>query len=177
MSMDNDTSLIIPVTTAAFIQPFRTRYLDRPGVTMPPHITVRAPFKPVRTITADDYHTLARMCASFPPFAFTLRRLARFAETGVLYLAPEPTEPFRALYHKLSTQYPEPPENHATVVFHLTLARKHPPDLDQLAAEFDRTYGAHLPIQAIATELSLYERREERWFKEAAFPLGQPQVT
>ena len=88
--MSNDTSLIIPVAEAAFVQPFRERHLHRPGVTMPPHITVRAPFEPLRELIGDDYHTLATLCASCSPFTFRLARLARFAEIGVLYLEPEP---------------------------------------------------------------------------------------
>jgi hypothetical protein len=55
----------------------------------------------------------------------------------------------------------------------LTLARKQPPDLDQLEAEFNRSYGGQLPIRAMALEVSLYEKRGERWYKEACFPLGK----
>ncbi len=171
--MDNDTSLIIPVAEAAFLQPFRTHYLHRPGVTMPPHITVPAPFQPLRELAKDDYRRLTTRCASFPSFAFTLGRLARFAEWGVLYLAPEPIEPFMALSEALSAPTPPPLENHASIVFHLTLARKQPADLDQLEAAFNRTYAAQLPIRAVALEVSLYEKRSERWFKAASFPLGK----
>jgi 2'-5' RNA ligase len=176
MAMGNDTSLIIPVAEAAFTQPFRERYLNRTGVTMPPHITVRAPFKQPHELIEDGHHTLATLCASFSPFPFTLARLARFAEIGVLYLEPEPTEPFMALYQALFTHYPEPPDKHPLVVFHLTLAHQESSDLDRLEAEFSRRYGASLPIQAIATEISLYQKREERWFKEASFPFGQSTV-
>lgn len=170
--MDYDTSLIMPVSEAAFLQPFRERYLHRPGVTMPPHITVPAPFKPLRELATDGYLRLTTICASVPAFAFRLERLARFNESGVLYLTPEPTEPFMALSEALSAPEPPPLENHASIVFHLTLARKQPPDLDLLEAEFNRAYGAQLPIRAAALEVSLYEKRDERWFKEASFPLG-----
>jgi 2'-5' RNA ligase len=173
MFMDNDTSLIIPVTEAVFLQPFREHYLHRPGVTMPPHITVPAPFKPLRELAKDNYRTLTTRCASFPSFAFTLGQLDRFAEWGVLYLAPEPIEPFMALSEALSAPASPPLEDHARIVFHLTLARKQPPDLDQLEAEFNRTYGGQLPLRAVASEVSLYEKRGERWFKEASFPLGK----
>jgi 2'-5' RNA ligase len=172
MAMDNDTSLIIPVPEAAFLQPFRERYLHRPGVTMPPHISLPTPFKPLGELARDGYLRLSTICASFPAFTFPLARLARFNDSGVLYLTPEPTEPFKALSEALSAPYPPPLENHASIVFHLTLARKQPPDLDLLEAEFTRAYGAQLPIRALAVEVSLYEKRGERWFKEASFPLG-----
>jgi hypothetical protein len=170
--MDNDTSLIIPVPEAAFLQPFRERYLHRPGVTMPPHVTVPAPFKPLRELARDAYLALTTICASFPAFAFTLERLARFEDTGVLYLAPDPIEPFTALSEALSAPAPPPLGSHARIIFHLTLARKQPPELDRLEAEFNRTYGARLPVRALASEISLYEKRGERWFREASFPLA-----
>jgi 2'-5' RNA ligase len=169
--MDNDTSLIIPVREAAFLQPFRERFLHRPGVSMPPHITVPVPFRPLRELASDGYRSIAAVCAAFPAFAFSLERLARFDETGVLYLAPEPVAPFMALSEALSAPELPPLGNHASIVFHLTLARKQPPDLDLLEAEFSRTYGAQLPIRAQALEVSLYEKRGERWFREASFPL------
>jgi hypothetical protein len=172
--MDNDTSLIIPVGEAAFLQPFRARYLHRPGVTMPPHITVPTPFRPLRELAQDNFRRLSSACAAFPSFAFRLARVARFADTGFLYLAPEPIEPFMILSQMLSEGDPEPPEHHG-VVLHLTLAGRYPSDLDRLEAEFDQTYGAHMPIQALAAEVSLYEKRGERWFKQATFALGKLQ--
>jgi len=171
--MDNDTSLIIPVAEAAFLQPFRAQYLHRPGVTMPPHITVRAPFKPLHELTADDHHALGALCASFAPVAYTLTHLDRFADIGVLYAAPEPTAPFLALSQALDARFLEPPDRHPTVVFHLTLAGHHPADLDRVAAAFERAYGARLPIHAVAWELRLYARRDEQWVEAAAFPFGQ----
>src|SRR5215217_5999060 len=139
--MDNDTSLIIPVTEAAFLQPFRVGYLHRPGVTMPPHITVSTPFRPLREYASDAFRNLTTVCASFPSFMFTLARVARFADTGFLYLAPEPIEPFVVLSQALSGEHSEPLENHTDVVFHLTLAGKYPSDLDRLETEFYQTYG------------------------------------
>jgi hypothetical protein len=170
--MDNDTSLIIPVSEASFLQPFRERYLHRPGVTMPPHITVPTPFRPLRELAKDEFHLLREVCASFPSFTFTLQQLARFADTGFLYLAPEPIEPFIALSEAIYRAYGEPLRDDASVVLHLTLAGKHPSDLDRLESEFYQSYRSHLPIQAVAEEVSLYEKREERWFKEASFPFG-----
>ncbi|HEU5086147.1 MAG TPA: 2'-5' RNA ligase family protein [Roseiflexaceae bacterium] len=172
--MDNDTSLIIPVSEAAFVQPFREQYLHRPGVTMPPHITLATPFKPVRELAVDGYRRLSEICAAVPAFAFRLERHARFEETGVLYLAPEPSEPFLALSSLLSAPEPPPTGQHASIVFHLTLARKQPPELDRLEAEFRRLYAAQLPIHGLARQVSLYEKRGERWFKQATFALAAP---
>ena len=172
--MDNSTSLIIPVTEAAFLQPFRAQYLQRPGVTMPPHITL-APFLPLCAITADDHQDLAAMCASLPSFAFRLTHTARFEQIGVLYLAPHPTDQFMALYKAIRARFPEPPDTHPSVVFHLTLAGHHPFGLDRIAAAFEAAYRMHLPIHAVARELRLYARHNEGWTETAAFPFGHAQ--
>jgi len=157
---------------AAFLQPFRAQYLHRPGVTMPPHITL-APFLPLPAITADVHRELAAMCASLPSFAFKLTHTARFEQIGVLYLAPHPTELFMALYKAIRARFPEPPDKHPSVVFHLTLAGHHQSDLDRIAAAFDAAYHTHLPIHAVARELRLYARHDERWVETTAFPFGR----
>jgi 2'-5' RNA ligase len=140
---------------------------------MPPHITVPTPFRPLHEYARDGFRILTTVCASFPSFAFTLTRLARWPDTGYLYLAPEPIEPFLALSQVFSGEHTQPPEQQRDVVLHLTLAGKYPANLDRLEVEFYQIYGAYLPIEAVATEVSLYEQREERWFKEASFPLGK----
>jgi hypothetical protein len=78
-----------------------------------------------------------------------------------------------ALYDALWTHFPEPPNKHSSVVFHLTLAGHHPSDLDSIAAVFEAAYGARLPIQAVACELRLYARRGEGWTEAAAFPFNR----
>ena len=170
--MDGDTSLIIPVGEAAFLQPFRTQYLQRPGVTMPPHITIRSPFLSLPAISPADNLDLAALCASFSRFSFLLTHTARFAQIGVLYLAPEPTEPFLTLYNALQARFPGSRGKHPSVVFHLTLAGHHPADLDRITAAFEASYRARLPIQAVARELRLYARRDAGWAEITAFPLG-----
>jgi 2'-5' RNA ligase len=169
--MNNDTSLIIPVAEAAFLQPFRAQYLQRPGVTMPPHITIR-PLQRLPAITADDHRELSALCASLPSFEFRLTHNARFREIGVLYLAPEPTEPFLKLYQALRNRFPEPPDKHPSVVFHLTLAGHHPSDLDSIEAAFDAAYRMHVPIHAVARELRLYARHDQRWVETTTYAFG-----
>ncbi len=175
MESHNPTSLIIPVAEAVFVQPFRVKHLHRPGVTMPPHITVRSPFKVVGVITPQVLQTLATLFQSHPPFDFTLVSTARFSDTGVLYLAPEPVTSFHVLSRAIDTQFPDLPVEHPHPVFHLTLARKHATGLDTIAEEFDREYASQLPIPARATEVHLYELRTNIWVKHSSFMLGHRQ--
>jgi hypothetical protein len=90
-------------------------------------------------------------------------------------MEPDPIEPFMALYKQLYAQYAEPASDYPTVVFHLTLTRTEHLDIDTLEAEFFRTYGASLPIKGLAREVCLYEKHDERWFRETTFPLGNSQ--
>jgi len=169
MDQTSSTSLIIPVDAAAELQPFRIRYLHRPGVTMPPHVTVLSPFLPIGAIDADVRETLRTTCATFPPFAFTLARLRSFADTGVLYLEPEPVEALLALQRAIAAACrvvaPDSP------VFHLTLAGLHPGGLDPIAEEFVRRFGAQLPMAAQATQVCLFELRGAVWLEQACFAL------
>jgi 2''-5'' RNA ligase len=165
------TSLIIPVPEANFVQPFRVKHLHRPGVTMPPHITLRAPFKPTADIDANVLNTLTRVFETHRQFRFTLAGTARFADTGVLYLVPEPSEPFHALHHAIQLYYPDPAPKHLQAVMHLTLARSNIQELEGLEREFTREYGAQLPIEATATEISLFEKRGATWVWQTSFPL------
>ncbi|MDP9315197.1 MAG: 2'-5' RNA ligase family protein [Chloroflexota bacterium] len=175
MESQNPTSLIIPVAEAVCVQPFRVKHLHRPGVTMPPHITVRSPFKVVEDITPQVLRTLATLFRAYPPFDFMLGCTARFRDTGVLYLAPEPVTSFQALARAIDTQFPDLPVEHPHPVFHLTLAGKHPTGLDTIAEEFDHEYGSQLPITARATQVHLYELRTNIWVKHTSFMLGHGQ--
>lgn len=169
MDHTTSTSLIIPITAAASLQPFRDRYLHRPGVTMPPHVTLLSPFLAPSAIDATARDILRATCAAFPAFAFHLVRLGRFATPGVLYLEPEPIGALLALRSAVAEMCAvmltdEP-------VFHLTLAGWHPTELDTIAERFLQTYGDQLPLGAQATEVCLYVERGERWLLQECFSL------
>jgi 2'-5' RNA ligase len=166
------TSLVVPVQEANFIQPFRLKHLHRPGVTMPPHITLRSPFKPMRDIDRKVLSTLAELFGSHPQFRFVLAETAHFSDTGVLYLVPEPAEPFHVLSQAVQLQYPDPAPKHLRAVMHLTLARSTARELDVLEREFNDEYRTWLPIEATATEVYLFEKREASWVWQTSFSLS-----
>ncbi len=168
----NSTALVIPVREAEFVQPFRARHLRRPGVTMPPHVTLRSPFKYMQDIDRSVFDDLTHLFARHARFRFALRATARFPDTGVLYLAPEPAAPFLRLSQAIREKYRDPPPAFASPVMHLTLARSDTEELDRIEDEFHREYGGRLPIKATATEACLFEKREEAWVKRASFTLA-----
>jgi 2'-5' RNA ligase len=108
-----------------------------------------------------------------PRFTLTLARTAWFGDT-VLWLAPEPDRPLRALTTALSARFPQCPPyggEFTDVVPHLTVGDGHPKaDLDAAAG----AVAAHLPIRTAVTEITLMTgRREPRtWHALARFPLG-----
>jgi 2'-5' RNA ligase len=134
-----------------------------------PHITLIYPFMPASRLNASVEEELRRLVARFEPFDFELAQVGRFP--GILYLVPEPAEPFVALVEALSARWPEhPPYRGAfdTVIRHLTVAHGRGPLA--LTDELARA----LPIRASATEVDLMVMgRNGRWSQRASFRLGE----
>ena len=72
---------------------FRDKYDSSAAAGMPAHITPLYPFKPPAELGADALESLQNC---FVPFSYSLAAIRRFG-SEVLYLAPEPDEPFREL--------------------------------------------------------------------------------
>lgn len=156
------SALLVPVAAAAGVCPPR-----RDG--MPPHITVLYPFLGSRRLHGADA-AIREVLSGFCAFEFALTRVGRLP--GVLYLAPEPAEPFLALTAACARRWPQHPPYggaHRTVVAHLTLAEgPEPPGLAERAA-------ALLPIEATAEEVWLMTRRPgRRWRRRATAVLRRP---
>jgi hypothetical protein len=156
------TALLIPVPEAEpVVGDLRRRY-DAAENGVPAHVTILAPF-------GDTDEGLAELFAAFEPFDFALARLERWP--GVLWLAPEPAEPFSALTRAVWERYPEyPPYEgaHETVIPHLSVGHhvEPPPEVD---AELRR----RLPIAARATHIvQLEEHAPDRWRERGRLALG-----
>jgi 2'-5' RNA ligase len=150
------TSIVIIVKEASFLQSFREEHLQRPGVTIPPHITVRSPFMPSAAIDEQVRHRLRGICAPFASLTFTLGQIDRFQDPGVLYLVREPSESFYYLSEAIQEEFSL--EAVGRPVYHLTLAGWHPSELDRIELKFHLRYANQLPISAQATVISLYEQ-------------------
>ena len=142
---------------------------------VPAHITVLYPFKAPEAITPTDLRTLAQLFSTFPAFDVTLEEFRRF--THVLYLAPEPATPFRALTEAVAARFPDyPPYGGAydEVIPHMTVAQADDPrDLDQIEAEFAAKCNTGLPIHAHVTEIVLLDNATGIWRRRAVFPLSR----
>jgi 2'-5' RNA ligase len=153
---------------------WRHRYtLDAPAG-IPAHVTILFPFvEPERLGEVEA--RLAELIAAVPAFDVTFARTARFPE--VLYLDPEPAEPFVALTHAIEREWPDQPPyggHSETIVPHLTVAE--PEDLalvDAIAAAVE----SRLPIVTRVSEASVFvEDHAGQWHEHGRLPFGQSGV-
>jgi 2'-5' RNA ligase len=140
---------------------------------VPAHVTVVFPFLPPERIDDAVVAEVAAVAGSVPAFDVTLARVAWFGDR-VVWLAPEPAEPFRALTLAVWRRFPEAPPYeglYTDVVPHLTIGHAAPPELLAEAAE---DVAAHLPIAARveAVHLMVRDGPAERWRIVRELPLG-----
>jgi 2'-5' RNA ligase len=144
----------------------------KPSRGVPAHVTILFPFVPAPSIDDSLLNALEALFARFDPFAFELRECRRFP--AVLYLAPEPPEPFVALTEAVVVAYPDflPYEGvFDSIVPHLTVAEGLPALLNRAEAEV----RPRLPIRADAHEVLLLEEADPaagEWGARARIPLG-----
>lgn len=143
---------------------------DVPSDGIDAHMTVLAPFL---TESRIDETLLAGLRAIFnahEAFDVTFARTARFP--GVLYLAPEPDAPMRALIAAVFERWPECPPyggEFADPTPHLTVVFARGEDVEDAAG---RALAPHLPIRTRATAVDLVCFDGERWNVRERFPLG-----
>jgi hypothetical protein len=175
--MEFESALIVAVPEAEpLVKALRERFDPSAAVGVPAHITILYPFVPPGEITPAVVDELRQFFASFAAFDFVLPELRRFPT--VLYLAPAPAEPFKALIHAVVERYPDYlPYGGAfpvsQVIPHLTIA-----DVDEAAQiedierEFTQQHAAQLPVKATANEVLLIENTSGRWETRQGFALA-----
>jgi 2'-5' RNA ligase len=168
------SALVVPVSEAseavdAWLERTATA---KPSAGIPAHITIVFPFVPARSIDDELIANLRAIFGRFEAFAFIAVRALRFP--AVLYLAPEPPEPFVALTEAVISSYPQYPPYEGefdTIVPHLTAAEGDPAVLAAAEVEIQQ----FLPVQALAREVTLLEEIEPdsgRWQVRETFRLG-----
>lgn len=161
---------MLPVPEAEhLLRPWRSRHTDDGRLGMWAHVTLLYPFLAPREVPS-RLGSLRTQLAGHEPFAFRLTELRRF-DGGVLYLAPEPEERFRALLADVQAPYPDRPVYggvHADVVPHCTVVHT---DDEAVLREAEAALRQHLPLHALATEAWLVEQLPEGWSVRARLPL------
>jgi 2'-5' RNA ligase len=138
---------------------------------IPPHVTLLVPFVPAEELSQVE-DRLARLLGQAEPFGVTFERPARFPT--VLYLEPQPSEPFTALTEAIAQEWPEHPPyegEHETVIPHLTVAES---EDEELLRRIEADVAPKLPVRAQVSEAQLYvEDASGRWHQRRALPLAR----
>jgi 2'-5' RNA ligase len=165
------SALIVAVPEAEpLVGEWRLRY-DNARLGIPAHITLLFPFVPAEELDEALFGELRELFAVRPSITFTLTRLAEFPDQ-TLWLAPEPSEPFRKLTELIFERYPDyPPYEgiHEGVIPHLTVTEGDA----SLRAELDADLTPHLPVHAEARDVVLLEEQADgHWRARERFLLS-----
>jgi 2'-5' RNA ligase len=176
MTSKIESALLIQVPEAEpLVGSYRNKYDPSEAWGIPAHITVLYPFIPPNEITESNIKALQNLFAQFPRFKAKLAGTRMFPDA--LYLFPEPGIPFRELTGAVYGLYPVfPPYGgaYADVIPHLTVAQVNDKEfLGQIAADFDKSFNARLPISIEISEVALWENSSGDWRLRAKFPLGE----
>jgi hypothetical protein len=135
----------------AVVQPFRLEHDPVATAGVPAHITLIVPWLPPVEIRPADLEELADALHSTDAFDFLLARVCWFGRR-VLWLAPEPVQPFLDLVQLLSDRFGTPPyeAEFDEVVPHLTVG--HASDGAELNAVAEQL-TLKLPMKCRAEEV------------------------
>jgi 2'-5' RNA ligase len=171
------SAVLIPVPEAEpVIGQLRTRLDPAAGWGVPAHVTVLFPFVAPDAIDGAVIERVAAAVASVRAFDCEFARTGWFDE-DVLWLAPEPAWPFRALIsaaHSAFPQYPPFGGAYADLMPHLTVGHRPAEDAGALRAA-DAQVGPSLPIRANVTQAWLMTGAQspDSWHTTAELPLGK----
>ena len=171
----DELALVVLVPEAEFlVKAFRDRYDPSAVAGVPAHITLLYPFRSPGEIDQAMLDDLRGCFQGFASFRFSLALIRRFPD-GVVYLAPDPDEPFRQLVQAIWDRYPETPPyggKWLDIVPHLSVAWvKDEQRCDRIADDFTRAAREKLPISATAAEVTLMAKRSGHWRMHATFGL------
>lgn len=157
----------------AVVGDLRARLDRSAGWGVPAHVTLLYPFRNPDRIDDRARAALAAAVAGVPAFALTLTRTAWFGD-NVLWLLPEPDQPFRDLTAALHQRFPDCPPyggEHPELVPHLTIGHDVPVEVLRAA---ERAVRPRLPIRTTVTVARLMQEgaTDGRWHTVADYPLG-----
>jgi 2'-5' RNA ligase len=157
-----ETALVIVVPEAeALVSEWRTQYDWSAQRGVPAHITLLYPFAPTERVDDELLSQLRKLFVAEAGISFELARVARFPE--VAWLAPEPSEPFKALTDLIARHfrdYPPYEGAHDVVIPHLTVAEGG----TELQDRVEAALAPRLPIEARADHVAFLAEDEKGWW-------------
>ena len=168
-----ESAIIVPVAVPIAITRLRDRMDPSAAAGVPAHVTLLYPFMPVGQLNDDVRRTIERIVATEPSFTVRFSSVARWP--NVVYLPPEPADPFRRLTGALAAAFPGyPPYEgaHDEVVPHMTVAQDVP---DDYYAAAEHALPGLLPVRDVVREAWLIGHLPEQpWHTLWRLPLGDP---
>lgn len=165
------TALLITVPEAdPLVSGARKKYDPSAGAGVPAHVTVLYPFLPVERIDDAVTAELRALFAAQEPFALDFTGFGRFPD--LLWLAPQPDAPLRALTAAVEARWPQAPPyrgEYGDPVPHLTVAGGQPQEVYEA---LEREIGSALPLRAGVTGVHLVVNDGVRWRLRETFPLA-----
>ncbi|MFD5061892.1 2'-5' RNA ligase family protein [Streptomyces sp. NPDC058394] len=170
-----ETALIVRVSEAEpVVGGWRERFDGSVGAGVPAHVSLLYPFLHQDRIDEQVLGVLSELFGSCSAFDLRFRECGRFP--GVLFLAPEPDAPLRALTAAVVDRWPEAPPyggRFSEVIPHLTVANGQEPSvLDAVEADL----ASRLPVTTRASSVQLLVFDGVVWHERADFTLRAPQV-
>jgi 2'-5' RNA ligase len=165
------SALVVEVPEAEpAVHDWRLKY-DNARLGVPAHITLLFPFFPAERLDEHVRVELRDLFATQPSISFSLTSVTVFPDETI-WLAPEPSEPFRRLTELIVERYPEyPPYEgiHNDIIPHLTVTSGDGSLREEVAADL----APHLPIHAQTRAVTLLaEDDSERWSVGERFSLA-----
>ena len=165
-----DTAVLLPVPQVdPVVDRWRQQYEPGWAKGIPAHVTLCFPFAPPERVDEGVMERLDAIFRRTAPFPFRFARTNRFPAT--LWLAPEPSDPFRDLTETLCAAFPSVRPyggRFGRVIPHLTVADR---VTEQTMDRLDAAISPLLPVEAEATEAWLMEGDDDRWVLRQTFPL------
>src|SRR4051812_46829144 len=130
MDTERRSGLVVPIRLPAGLESIRLREVASARAGAPAHITLLFPFVPARLLRPEHLERVAEIVGCVPACDVAFRDVRRWdagggAPEGVIWLDPEPAEPFVELTKALGRAFPDyQPYGgiHDTIIPHLTLA-------------------------------------------------------
>src|SRR3954452_19459521 len=173
MSADGSRSaVVVRVSLPARLERRRRRWDPATAAGVPPHVTILYPFVPPVGLDPRVRAALVDVAGTHSPFDVRFDRVGRFPT--VVYLVPDPPEPFIELTEAVQARFPDfQPYDGAfdEVIPHLTIADSTVAPLDSVAAEAT----AALPLTFRVSRLDvLVQGADDRWRSRWRLRLGRP---
>jgi hypothetical protein len=170
------SAIVVPIRLPAGLARLREREVEVARLGVPAHVTILSPFVPAAALDRRVSATVGEIVSRTKAFDVAFENVRRWPPSdlgpGVVWLEPEPAQPFVALTRAIWAEFPErPPYGRAddAAQAHLTIAADDPARFDAVEAEAWRLVPFRRHVNTVAL---LIEGPDGRYRTRRRFSLG-----